>query len=127
MTKDELAAMDRAATQELLADEGHYFADTLCDLASCSHGETAHFNHQGDGPFIAALWNGYRAGRIAVIDDEAVPVARATTAEAWVEVLKERLEQAAHNLEVGAQLYECPGLEEAGKLARQVLKGSNNG
>jgi hypothetical protein len=69
----------------------------------------------------------YRAGRIAVIDDEAVPVARATAAEAWLEVLKERLEQAAHNLEVGAQLYECPGLEEAGKLARQVLKGSNNG
>jgi hypothetical protein len=115
---EKLAALDRAATQELLADEGHYFADTLCDLASCSHGETAHFNHQGDGPFIAALWNLYRAGRIAVIDDGA---------EAWVEVLEERLEQAAHNLEVGAQLYECPGLEEAGKLARQVLKGSNNG
>jgi len=72
MTQDELAALDRAATQELLADEGHYFAGTLCDLAICSHGETAHFNHQGDGPFIAALWNGYRAGRIAVIDDGVV-------------------------------------------------------
>jgi hypothetical protein len=82
MTQDELAALDRAATQELLADEGHYFADTLCDLASCSHRETAHFNHQGDGPFIAALWNLYRAGRIAVIDDGAVPIARTTTAEA---------------------------------------------
>ena len=67
-----------------------------------------------------------RAGRIAA-EREAVPGARATTAEAWAEVLEERLEQAAHNLEVGAQLYECPGLEKAGKLARQVLKGSNNG
>lgn len=75
MTQDELAALDRAATQELLSDEGHYFADTLCDLASCSHGETAHFNHQGDGLFIAALWNLYRAGRIAVIDEGAVEAA----------------------------------------------------
>lgn len=57
--------------------------------------------------------------RIAELDS------RATAAEAWEEVLKERLEQAAHNLEVGAQLYECSGLEKAGKLARQVLKGSN--
>ena len=78
MDKDQLAALDRAATQELLDDQGYYFRGTFCDLASCSHGETAYFNHQADGPFIAALWNAYRTGKIVLIDDAAVErVARA--------------------------------------------------
>ncbi len=73
---EKLAALSEAATQEMLSDEGHYFADTFCDLASCSHGETGHFNHRGDGPFIAALWNAYRAKQVVLIGPDAVEALR---------------------------------------------------
>ena len=139
MTQDELAALDRAATQGVWSIAAYYTQsgtpDELCGGFIEADDTPTGVIDENPAPvddvlshdlaFIVALVNAYRAGRIAVIDDEAVPGARATTAEAWVEVLKERLEQAAHNLEVGAQLYECPGLEEAGKLARAALETDN--
>lgn len=70
MTNPDLAALSEAATQEALSEEGRYFSDTLCDLASCAHGDTGEFNHRADGPFIAALWNAYRAGNLVQIDRE---------------------------------------------------------
>jgi len=156
-TPEQLAALDWAATQGELIDLATLpdQIQSLRNHAEERRGKgwlKSAANLEASAYLIetlAAEVAKYRTGKLVLIDDgavervaggistcppmsdkhpmESLPLARATAAEAWVEVLKDRLEQAAHNLEVGAQLYECPGLEEAGKLARQVLKGSNNG
>jgi len=99
MTNEQLATLDRAATQGTLIACG--WGD-----GSTQMGMTNIFNEdvevlvmecipEADANFIVALWNAYRAGYLAVIGPDAVEQARATAAET---ALKATAEAAATHL-----------------------------
>lgn len=60
MNKDlieQLSAAIEKADQSDLMDGGRYFADHLCDLTRCRHGETGEYLREADGQLVELLWN----------------------------------------------------------------------
>jgi hypothetical protein len=55
---------------------------------------------------------------IALLDQAAAHIART---EALLEEARAELERAAHNLEAGRDLHQCPGLDAAAKFTRRFL------
>lgn len=46
--------------------------------------------------------------------------------ERRIEALREKLDQAADNLEAGMRLYDCPGLSAAASIARMALENDHD-
>ena len=85
MTPEQLAALDRAATQGLMPTKG---------------------DHTPDGRFIAALWNAYRTKQLVLIGPDAVEALRANK-QGWENAVEMGLLPPQHHDTARALIEQC--------------------